>query len=263
VAEYLLLSVRNKNTFMKNVLCGLFLMIPLLVFAQLERNNESSVLNFGFEYGFQAPGGDLQDRFGRSSGLGLKAEYLLKANWSFSMEGFFLFGRTVKEDPLDALRDQDGLLIGNNGSQARLFLRERGFYFGASIGKLVPVLKNNKRSGVKIELGVGLLQHKIRIQDDPDSFVPIVAGDYKKGFDKLSNGLALRQFIGYQHMSKNRLINCYAGFEFTEGFTQNRRSYNYDTMTADDTKRFDMLTGFKVGWILPFFIGEAGEEVFY
>ena len=248
---------------MKNVLLSLSLVIPVLVFGQLERNNEDAVLNFGIEYGYQTSGADLNDRFGSSFGLGMKLEYLLKTNWSFSIESSFLFGRTVKEDPISVLRDKDSLLIGNNGAPASLLLRQRGFYVGGSVGKIFPVLKNNKRSGIKVELGIGLFQHKIRIQDDPESFVPVVAGDYKKGFDRLSNGLALRQFIGYQHHSKNRLINCYAGIQFIEGFTQNRRSYNFDTMMADDTKRFDMLTGFKVGWILPFYIGEKGEEVYY
>lgn len=248
---------------MKIVWSSLFLLIPLFAISQIERSNEDGVLNLGLEYGFQVPGGDLADRFGRSGGLGLKMEYLFKSNWSLSLETNFYFGRFVKEDPLKDLRDPDSLFIGNNSSQSQLVLRERGIYFGGTVGKLIPVLKNNKRSGIKIELGVGLLQHKIRLQDDPESFVPIAGGDYKKGFDRLSNGLAFRQFIGYQHLAKNRLINCYAGFEFIQAFTQNRRSYNFDIMGPDDTERFDTLTGFKVGWILPFYIFEKGEDVYY
>ncbi len=249
---------------MKNVfLCFLLMSLPILTIGQIERSNEVPVLNVGFEYGFQTTGADLKDRFGSSTGLGIKMEYLLESNWSISLEGFFIFGRVVKEDPLFALRDIDSLIIGNNGSQSQFALRERGFYFGGSIGRLFPILKKNKRSGIKVELGVGLLQHKIRIQDDPESFVPILAGEYKKGFDRLSNGLAIKQFIGYHHMSRNRLINCYAGFEFTEAFTRSRRSYNYDTMSADESNRFDVLAGFKVGWILPFFLGEKGDEIYY
>lgn len=215
------------------------------------------------EYGYQLPGGDLQDRFGTSTSLGGKLELLLKNNWAFSVDGYFSFGRIVKEDPLTPLRDSDNVLIGTNFSQASILLRQRGFYLGASVGRLFSISKKNKRSGIKIELGVGLLQHKIRIQDDPESFVPILSGDYKKGYDRLTNGLALRQFIGYQYHSRNRLINCYAGFEFTEAFTQNRRSYNFDTMAADETKRLDILTGFKIGWILPFYIGETAEDIYY
>jgi len=248
---------------MKNTLLTLLLILPICLFAQMNRDNNVDVLNLGMEYGFHTPGGDLKDRFGGGSMLGGKLEYLLKNNWAFSVDGSFFFGRVVKEDPIDALRDSDSLFIGNNFSQANIFLRQRGFYVGASVGKLFPVLKKNKRSGIKVDFGIGLFQHKIRIQDDPESFVPILSGDYKKGYDRLSNGLALKQFIGYQHLAKNRLINCYAGFEFTEAFTQSRRSYNFDTRSADESKRVDILTGFKVGWILPFYIGETAEEIYY
>lgn len=248
---------------MRYIILSALLYLPLLVLGQQDRINDTDVLNLGFDYSFQVPGADLKDRFGSSTGLGGKLEYLFKNNLSLSVDGSFIFGRRVKEDPINSLRDSDSLFIGNNFSQANIFLRQRGFYMGFSVGKLFPILKNNKRSGIKVDLGVGLFQHKIRIQDDPESFVPIVAGEYKKGFDRLSNGLSLRQFIGYQHLANNRLINFYAGFEFIEAFTQNRRSINYDTMMVDETERFDLLTSFKIGWILPFYIGDKGEEIYY
>jgi len=248
---------------MKNVLLSLLFVIPMLVFGQQNRNNNVNVLNLGFEYGFHTSGGDLKDRFGWGSLLGGEIEYLLKSNWAISLDASFIFGRRVFENPISPLIGRDSLLIGNNFSQATIFLRQRGFYTGVSIGKLFPVSKKNKKSGIKLDLGLGLFQHKIRIQDDPESFVPILSGDYKKGYDRLTNGLAFRQFIGYQHLAKNRLINVYAGFEFTQAFTQNRRTYNFDTMGPDDTKRLDLLHSFKVGWILPFYIGEEGEEIYY
>ncbi len=248
---------------MKNILFFLLFWIPLCAFSQIDRDNDGTALNLGFEYGIQFPGGDLKDRFGQNSALGGKLEFLFKNNLSISADASFIFGRFVNEDPIAALKDSDSLFIGNNFLQANIFLRERGIYLGVSVGKLFPISSKNKRSGIKVDLGIGLLQHKIRIQDDPESFVPIVGGEYKKGFDRLTNGLSFRQFIGYQHLAKNRLINCYAGIEFIEAFTQNRRSYNFDTMARDETKRFDFLTGFKVGWILPFYLGDKGEEIYY
>ncbi len=248
---------------MKNALLSLLLVIPMFVFGQQVRNNDVNVVNLGFEYGFHTPGGDLKDRFGWGSMLGGELEYLLKSNWSISIDASYIFGRRVFEDPINPLKGVDSLLIGNNFSQATIFLRQRGFYTGVSVGKLFPVSKRNKKSGIKVDLGVGLFQHKIRIQDDPESFVPILSGDYKKGYDRLTNGLALRQFVGYQHLANNRLLNVYAGFEFTQAFTQNRRTTNFDTMAPDNTKRLDLLSSFKVGWILPFYIGEKGEEIFY
>jgi hypothetical protein len=110
---------------------------------------------------------------------------------------------------------------------------------------------------------MGLFQHKIRIQDDPQVVVSSLAGDYKKGYDRLTNGLAITEFIGYQHFAKNRLINFYAGIELTQGFTQNRRDYNFDTFERDDAKRFDGLVGFKLGWVLPFYLSDNPDEIFY
>lgn len=248
---------------MKFRLWCFIMILPCLVIAQNNEQEPVKLINIGLEYGFQIPGGDFEDRFGTSSTLGTKIEYLTPNNISFAAQYSFFFGRNVKEDPILSLRDADSLFIGNNLSQANIFLRQRGFYVGASVGKLFPISQRNKKSGIKIDLGVGLLQHKIRIQDDPESFVPIVGGEYKKGYDRLTNGLSLRQFIGYQHHSLNRLINLYAGIELTQGFTQSRRSFDFDLGKADETKRFDFLTGIKVGWIVAIYAGDTGEDIYY
>jgi hypothetical protein len=38
-----------------------------------------------------------------------------------------------------------------------------------------------------------------------------------------------------------------------QGFTQNRRSYNFDEMKQDTEKRLDIFYGAKVSWILPLY----------
>jgi hypothetical protein len=248
---------------MKYRILSVMMFISLCTFGQRADVETPSLINIGLEYGYQIPGGDLVDRFDNSSALGVKFEYLFPNNLSISGHYSFFFGRNVKEDPLLSLRNSDSLLIGNNFSQANIFLRQRGFYFGGALGKLFPVSKSNPRSGIKIELGLGLLQHKIRIQEDPESFVPVVGGDYKKGYDRLTNGLALRQFIGYQYHSLNQLVNFYAGLEFSQGFTQNRRSYNYDLGGPDETKRLDLITSIKFGWMITIYSGDTGEEIYY
>lgn len=81
--------------------------------------------------------------------------------------------------------------------------------------------------------GVGILQHKIRIEHQ-DNKIPQLEGDYLKGYDRLSNGLMVHQFVGYFHMSNNRLINFFVGAEAWQGFTKNRRDLNFDTKMHDD-----------------------------
>jgi hypothetical protein len=64
-------------------------------------------------------------------------------------------------------------------------------------------------------------------------------------------------------VSRDRTFNFFAGFEFTEGFTQNRRGFNFDTMQRDDLKRRDILYGVRVGWSIPIFTNINADELEY
>lgn len=245
----------------------IFLCSPICSIAQSSPNNAYNAILFNVSYGFHLPNADLSDRFGSNFSIGGSIEYLTeKGNWMLGIKGNNLFGQNVKEDVLASIRSSDGFLIGNSGAGAGRFalvvLRERGFYVGGLIGKLFSLSKKNKRAGIRATIGAGLLQHKVRIQDESGTAQQI-AGDYKKGYDQLSNGLALEQFIGYQYLSTNRGTNFFAGFEFTQAFTQNRRNRNFATRTTDNTKRIDVLTGFRIGWTIPIYVGEKGEDLFY
>jgi hypothetical protein len=57
------------------------------------------------------------------------------------------------------------------------------------------------------------MQHKIKLYD-ANQKIAAVDKDLKKGYDRLSGGFGLTQFIGYKYISNNRLANCYFGFEF-------------------------------------------------
>ena len=237
--------------------------LPLICFAQEENTGLASAVLVNFEFGFNMPGGDYGKRFGNNLGLGGGVEYMTKKNFVYGLNGTFYFGDKVKEDVLSNIVNDEGFLIGNNKIHANLFLRQRAFYIGGSAGKLFALSQFNKRSGIRVNLGAGLFQHKIRIEEDANSFVPIVSGDYKKGWDRMSNGLSLRQFIGYQHLSTNGLVNFYLGLEFVQAFTQNQRLQDYKLMQKLDENRFDMMYGIKLGWTLPFAIGVSGDSIFY
>ncbi len=224
--------------------------------------NAGSVLLAGITYGGHIPGGDLADRYGNAFDLGLELDFITQNNLIFGLESALLFGRNVKEDVLANLRTPDGGIIGNTRSYANVVLRERGLYIGGLAGKLISLSQHNKRSGIRLTLGLGMLQHKIRIQDDPQSFVPQLDSEYKKGYDRLSNGLALTQYIGYQLLSTNRLVNFHAGLEFRQAFTKSRRDFNFDTRSIESDNRLDLTFGFKVGWFLPFYIGQA-DTIYY
>jgi len=228
-----------------------------------KKKQEGNILLFAINYSFQRPGGDLSNRFGPSSAIGFNAEVLSNKNWILGVESNLHFGTVVHEDVLATLRTPEGNIIGSDQSLASVVLRLRGMYSGANIGKLFRISSKYKRSGIRLTLGSGLFQHKIRIQDDNVS-VPQIAGEYYKGYDRLTNGIAFKQFIGYEHLSKNRLINFYAGFELLQGFTKSRRDFNFDTMMKDETDRMDLLISFKMGWaFMNFYVNDKPDEIYY
>lgn len=248
----------------------LHLLMLLFSFAYTSLIGQDSAVNkgegllFKISYAFQSPAGDLLDRFGNGYTIGIGLDYITsESNWLLGIDGGLLFGNQVKIDVLSNLRTPEGFIIANDRVPADVQLRERGLYIGGLIGKIISFSEINKRSGLKLTLGMGLFQHKIRIQDDPVRAVSQLTGDYKKGYDRLTNGLALNEFIGYQMLSPNGRINFYAGIDMTQGFTKSRRDFNFDNRTVEEENRIDMLFGFKVGWILPFYFGKGTEEIYY
>ncbi len=210
---------------------------------------------------FQVPAGDMADRFGANHNIGGSITFKISHNFLLGVEGNLLFGGNIKEDTiLNGLFTSQGFLIGTNGIAESVILFERGYTFFGKVGKLFPAFGSSPNSGLSMMLGAGFLQHKIKIED-PDKAVPYVDGNYSKGYDRLTNGPAISQYIGYLHLDRKRLINFNTGIEVIEAFTQNRRDFNFDQMKKDNLKRLDILVGFKFAWILPLY--GKGEERFY
>lgn len=244
---------------MKKILFFLFSFRLLFCFPQGVNDTSVFIPMMKFTYSYQVAGGDLAKRFGNCSNISAEFSIKTKMNWTFGAEGFFLFGDSVKEISIfDSLRTSNGQLLDKNGEYALYNLLERGFYAGVYIGKLFPVAGPNLNSGILVNIGAGLLQHKIRIEND-GNFAPYISGAYTKGYDRLSNGFAAKIFIGYQYLGRRKLINFIAGFEYYQAWTKNRRDFNFDTRRKDDTLKNDALYSFKIGWILPFYTGKPDK----
>jgi hypothetical protein len=95
-----------------------------------------------------------------------------------------------------------------------------------------------------------------------ETTIPQLEGEYLKGYDRLTNGLAANQFLGYFNMSNSRVVNFYIGIEAIEGWTQGRRTINFDTGMVDNEARFDMLMGLRFGWVLHLY-ERAANEFYY
>lgn len=217
---------------------------------------------FSLSYAYQFPEGNLKDRFFPNSNIG--AEFMLKTkkNWLFGIDGRFLFKDKVKETSiLDNLKTSSNFVIDKYGEPGDILLYERGFMFSGKFGKMFSLFQLNPNSGFIALIGMGYMQHKIRIENE-DNTVPQISGSYKKGYDRFTNGIALTEFVGYQFLGNTRLLNFFIGVEFIQGYTKNRRSINFDMMRKDDTNRKDYLYGFRFGWTLPLY-KKVPNEFYY
>lgn len=202
---------------------------------------------------YSSPSGDMAERFGNNFSIGAFFYRKTRSNWMWGFQGSFLFGDKVTETGLlDSLVTSQGAIIDKDGTYGDVIFYERGLQVEARIGKIFPVLGPNKNSGILLMAGAGLLQHKIRIESQ-GSEIPSIEDEYSKGYDRLSNGLCISEFIGYVNFGNKRMVNFFIGLEATQAFTQSRRDINFDTRQNDESKRNDLLFGIRAGWIFPLY----------
>jgi hypothetical protein len=228
---------------------------------------KDSVLNafmIEFQYGYYFPGGDLSTRYGGASAVGPGIKFKIKRNFTVGAEGLFLFGGKVKlPGLLSGITTKDyGYLIGTTGIFENYSFSERGFLIMGKVGKIIPFKKPNINSGIYLTFGAGALQHKIRIDVDKGA-VPQLNEDYQKGYDRLTNGFAISQFVGYRFFGNYKFLNFFAGIEFVEAFTQNRRSWNYDTNSKETGTRTDLMFGIKAGLVIPVYKKQTDKYYYY
>ena len=215
-----------------------------------------------FHYTLQFPDQDMAKRFGVNSALGAGFMYKTKSNWLIGIELNYMFSQNIKNSDslLYDLEVHPGeFIISNTGGSAEIRLHERGVNGFVKFGKVFPVLSPNPNSGFFVTAGVGYLGYKIRIDnvagqalifaDNPEGY-----NDYLKGYDRLTGGFALSENIGYILLSNSRLLNFYLVADFMQGFTKNRRKYDFDRRAyTDQSIRHDFLYGIRVGWIFTLY----------
>jgi hypothetical protein len=204
-------------------------------------------------YAYQIPEGDMRDRFGANSNIGISVLRKTRKDLFLGAEGGFLFGEKVREQGLlQNLINRAGQIVDQEGEMADVLLYERGYTVMGVAGMLFPVIGPNPNSGLLLKFGAGYMRHKIRVQTQKND-VPQVEGQYLEGYDRLTAGPAFMLYAGYHNLSNNRRINFQLGLEFLAGFTEPLRAMNFDTEKADAGGRFDGLLGIRAGWVLPIY----------
>ena len=242
----------------------LLLLTSLMVEAQKSIKDSIIFTNLIYaNYAMQFPGGDMADRFGMNSQVGPGFLVKNRSNWVFGVEGNFMFGNQInnKENILSLIETSDGNLIDMQGIYADYNFNERGFSGFLKVGKLFPVWGPNQNSGILLTLGGGYLQHKIYIEHK-DKTAPQITGEYLKGYDELKSGFASNIFLGYLFLGNLNKVNFFAGIDLTFGFTSDARPYSFNNMAHNTGSYNDIITGIKVGWIIPVY-RRAPKEFYY
>lgn len=207
----------------------------------------------------------MADRFGWNSGIGVDCKFKFEKGWMIGGSYSWGFGRNIQpaaQDIFDSLTGPSGEIIDQDGLYSVIRLNERVHCMAIEGGRLFPVSKLNKNSGILIQVGVGAMYHRIDVYASTAK-VPQVTGDYEKGYDRLSGGLMFNQFIGYQHLDPKKQINFNIGFMAQQAFTSSLRTTQFDIREHDNTERTDLLNGLRVGITLPIYTKRPEEEQYF
>ena len=240
------------------------LLVSVSAIAQI-KDTCISVWQCEINYAYQFSLTDMKATYGRNpSTMGLGLSFKTKHNWIFGFEGSYLWGGyDDKGVPiLHNLMTQTGNIINSYGEYGTVLMTQSGFYTGIKAGRVFALRKPNPNSGIVANIGVGIFEHHIRIENRSNNTPPVL-GDYKKGYDGLRNGIALRGFVGYQFLSNKKLVNFYGGIEYTFAWTKSRRNYDFNLRGKDENMYHDSMIGIRVGWILPIYRHSLEEYYYY
>ena len=219
---------------------------------------------------YDMPGGDLAKRFGTSYRVGLGLLHKSKNNWLYGFKYDFITGGDVHEDSLMInIKDKysgtnNGKyveFVNTDGTRIAIPIYERGFSISADFGKIFNTTKMRPDNGIMEITSAGYMVHYVNIYST-NGDVPEIRGNYGNGYDRLTSGFFLEQYLGYVYFSKSRLINFHVGIDALLGITQGRRGYQYDLMRSDNAQRTDILFGFKGGWYFPMFKRKSEDLLF-
>jgi hypothetical protein len=205
---------------------------------------------------------DYAKRYGWCNKAG--AQFLKKTekNLLWGARFHFIFGRQIREDSvLWNVYTSNGNLIDKNGNLGNVGLFQRGYQVGLDFGYRFSFWQVNANSGPYWLGSYGFMQHKINIFDRDQLFGQLNA-EYKKGYDRLTNGLYTEQQVGYMYLSKSRTLCVYAALGFNYARTGGRREWLFDVRRTGLDVRNDASIAGTVGWIIPIFKKNV-EEVYY
>jgi hypothetical protein len=201
--------------FIKSKIMRIKSILVLLMLANMKADAQDTKIAFTAHYLYQIPMGDLSQYYGNNSNVGANVNIKLTNNFTFGLEGQYLFGSRYKDfSLLGSMVTADGFIIGKNQSIEVPEIEGRGGNFFAEIGKIFPLSNKNKNSGIHAKFGLGYMFYTAYTNSDV-SIVTQLQGNYSSGYNRHQSGLSFNSFIGYTFYGSDKLINGSAGIQMT------------------------------------------------
>lgn len=215
---------------------------------------------------YHFPFGELGKMFKNNFAVGPGFTFKSRSNWTVGFHVDYMFNANMRDPNFfnGTLANDHGIVIDGNGlvSQGGITAEGRYWTVQADFGKIIPV-DRWKNSGIWLKLGAGYFSHRLRLDDFGKQY-PQLDGNYAKGYDRRSGGFVLSQFVGYQFVRKNRMLNFFIGLEFHEMWTKPNRNYVFFEGPTNEMKaKFSGLVGLKAGWNIPLYEKKTTTTFYY
>lgn len=175
--------------------------------------SQDTKIAFTGHYSYQIPAGDLANLYGNNSNVGGNLNVKFSNNFTFGIEGQFIFGSTYKDySLLGNMVTTDGFIIGTGMSPEVPSIEGRGGNFFAEIGKIFPLYKNNLNSGIHAKFGLGYVFYSTFVIVD-QGVVTQLGNNYSQGYNRLQSGMSYNSFLGYTFYGKDKFFNASAGIQ--------------------------------------------------
>lgn len=225
-----------------------YLTTVVFLLVMLSAKAQETFIGGTAHYMYQLPAGDIAKQYGSNSNVGFNFNIKLANNFTFGIEGQYMFGSKYTGDSLlGDMVTSNAFIIGENNIIEVPEIDGRGGNFFAEVGKIFPLNQKNKNSGLHIKGGIGYVFYSVYTDADVQSITHL-RGDYANGYNRLESGWSLNSYIGYTLYSKNKMINGSIGLQAIYTNTKLQGVYDYaKAAPPDQTTRSSLFIGPKLG----------------
>jgi hypothetical protein len=239
--------------------------LPAQLQMRISRVDSAGMMVFtAANYCYSTPLADLAKETSGIMGVGADLGMKTRSNWSLETGFNYYFSGKVKgtDSLFQWITNSTGAIMDGDGQPAEIDVDQRMWNMRIATGKIFPVSPNYRNAGIQTKIGIGYTQRYIYIKN-PDNRVAALSGEYKKGYDRLTGGFSLYQFLGYVHLSSTQYTCFYIGIEAMECFSKRQREWDFSIMGKDNRSFTDILVGIKAGWVIPLYKKEYQDTYYF